>query len=74
MLDLYQALVDWPWQVCGMQEFLFQCPITGDKVQGSVDENSAVAFPFYAAVECSACQRVHLVDPRTSKVVGEDED
>ncbi len=28
----------------------------------------------YEAVECHACRRVHLVNPKTSKVLGEDDD
>ncbi len=52
--------------------FVYQCPMTGYKVQGFVaddpTENDETAF---LPVTCTICARVHLVDPKTGKVAGE---
>jgi hypothetical protein len=53
-----------------MAAFLFTCPNTGMNVHAwATDE--VVAFQYFEAVECTACKRVHLVDPRTGRIVGE---
>ena len=55
--------------------FVFRCPNTGKNVQGWVadDPSEREAWSF-EAVTCTACTRVHFVDPRTGKMLGEDED
>jgi hypothetical protein len=56
-----------------MATFLFRCPTTGFRVQGylpgEVGEDES-----YEAVNCVACARVHLVNPKTGKVLGQDDD
>ncbi len=52
-----------------MGAFMFVCPATGLKIQGFASDEPP-AFDHYEAVECPACRRVHLVDPRTGKVAG----
>jgi hypothetical protein len=52
--------------------FIYKCPNTGLNVQGFVaddpdDDRS------YQPVACIACRDVHLVNPRTGKLVGEDD-
>jgi hypothetical protein len=55
--------------------FVFRCPNTGLNVQGWVAEDpSEPASEAYEAVTCTACARVHLVDPRTGKILGSAED
>jgi len=55
--------------------FVFRCPNTGKNVQGWVAEDpSEREAGSFEAVTCTACTRVHLVDPRTGKMLGEDED
>jgi hypothetical protein len=57
-----------------MATVIYQCPTTGQKVQtwfsddGSEDDDDT-----YETVTCMACQRVHLVSPRTGKTVGGEE-
>jgi len=55
--------------------FVFRCPNTGLNVQGWVAENpSEPKSEAYEAVTCTACARVHLVEPRTGKILGSAED
>jgi hypothetical protein len=43
--------------------FIYRCPTTGLNVQGLAEDH-------YQAVQCLACQGVHLVNPATSNVLG----
>ena len=52
-----------------MGTFTFICPVTGMACHGWT-EDEPPAFDYYEAVECVACQRVHLIDPRSGKVAG----
>ncbi|MFY9837743.1 MAG: hypothetical protein WAK55_15005 [Xanthobacteraceae bacterium] len=55
--------------------FVFRCPNTGLNVQGWVADNpSEPESEAYEAVTCTACARVHLVDPRTGRILGSEED
>jgi hypothetical protein len=55
--------------------FVFRCPNTGLNVQGWIAENpSDPESEAYEAVTCTACARVHLVDPRTGKILVSEED
>jgi hypothetical protein len=53
-----------------MDLFLFTCPIIGMKVQGWTAETPATNDNF-EAIQCTACQHVHLVNPVTGRVAGE---
>ena len=58
-----------------MATFVFRCPKTALRVQGWIaDDPDQRASEGYEAVTCTVCTSVHLVDPKTGKVVGEDED
>jgi hypothetical protein len=57
-----------------MPAILFHCPNTGLRVQGWI-----VDYPIaqhekdhegYEPVTCPACERVHLVNPKTGEVLG----
>ena len=53
--------------------FLYRCPNTGQTVQGwSADEMPD--DDVYELVTCLACTQVHLVNLKTGKVLGEEED
>lgn len=52
-----------------MPAFLFLCPLTGLNVQGWMAEEP-IAAGQYESVECTACRRLHLIDPRTGRVAG----
>jgi hypothetical protein len=57
-----------------MAPFLFRCPTTGQLVQGwladdpSADDGDGV----YETMTCLACNRTHLVNRTTRKVLGVD--
>lgn len=56
-----------------MTTFVFRCPRTGFNVQGfTAGDNDEPDEAL--AITCIACQRVHLVNQTTGKVVGEDDD
>ena len=58
-----------------MATFLYRCPITGLNVQGWVaDDPSERDEHSYEPVSCHACRRVHLVNPKTGKVLGTDDE
>ena len=52
-----------------MREYIFICPNSGLSVQGWAAE-SPLAADYYEAVQCGACNGVHLVNPRSGKVAG----
>jgi hypothetical protein len=53
-----------------MPTFLYRCPIMKLNVQGWVaDDPADSGDDHYVAVQCHACGRVHLVNPKTGKVV-----
>ena len=52
--------------------YLFRCPIAGSDVQGFLVEDAPSDNPnSYTSVRCLACGRMHLVNLRTGKTVGE---
>jgi hypothetical protein len=57
-----------------MPVFLFRCPSTGLLVQGWLadDPSEASDDDAYEAVSCTACTRVHLVNPKTGVVLGDE--
>jgi hypothetical protein len=51
--------------------FLYRCPVTGHQVQGFIADNPTEKNGnVYEAFDCPICRRIHLVDPATGKVVG----
>jgi hypothetical protein len=57
-----------------MATFIYRCPATGYNVQGWVADEGDPDDDANLPVKCLACQRVHLVNPRTRKVIGADEE
>jgi hypothetical protein len=51
---------------------LFLCPNTGDCVQGWFADNGSEDSETYEAITCLACRQVHMINPRTGKVLGTD--
>ena len=50
---------------------LFDCPQTGQKVQGLLAEQiSGTNETRYESVSCLACSGVHFIDPVNGKVLG----
>ena len=55
-----------------MGNFLFTCPSTKLNVQHWWDEDDAAAPDNeYEAVTCKACARLHLINRKTGKVLGQ---
>jgi hypothetical protein len=56
-----------------MAPFIYRCPNTGFHVQGWFpdDEESERAGNVFVGVACLACGVVHLVNPKTGKMAGE---
>jgi hypothetical protein len=59
-----------------MATFLYRCPTTGRNVQVWVAEevNSDNGDNVYETLLCLACNRHHVVNPSTGKVLGADND
>jgi len=51
--------------------FLFTCPRTNLKVQHWLDDDEDVPETEYEAVQCPACSRLHLINRKTGKLLGE---
>jgi len=57
-----------------MGAFLYRCPNTGLRAQGWVaDDPTERDDNAYQPVTCLICPRIHLVDPKTGKVLGSDD-
>jgi hypothetical protein len=55
--------------------FVFRCPNTGFNVQGWVANDPAEGkAEVYESIACTICRQVHLVSPRTGKVLGTNKD
>ncbi len=55
-----------------MAPFIYRCPAMGLNVQGWVadDPTEKDGQEVFEALTCTACRQVHLVDPKTGKVLG----
>jgi hypothetical protein len=54
-----------------MAPFLYRCPNTGLNVQGWVaDDPTERDKETYETVTCTACTRLHVVNPSTGRVLG----
>ena len=55
--------------------FTYRCPNTGKNVHGwtaeAIPEDPAEST--YVSTQCPACSRVHLIDPATGSVLGDDQ-
>ncbi len=57
-----------------MPPFLYRCPNIGRRVQGFVAEEVSDDADTYESITCLACQQVHLVNPATGKIVGQEDE
>lgn len=57
-----------------MPTFLYRCPNTGFRVQGYAPDDTEDRGDLYDAVTCAACGGVHLVNAKTGKVLGRDDE
>jgi hypothetical protein len=58
------------------QPFIFRCPTTGQRVQGlsELDDDTSDSRRRYEGVLCLACQKVHIVNPATGRLLSEEAD
>jgi len=55
-----------------MSNFVFSCPSTNLNVQHWRDDDDEVALDHeYEGVMCKACGRLHLINRKTGKVLGQ---
>ena len=52
-----------------MPSILFKCPFTRELVTGWVADDPADSDTF-ETIKCLSCARVHVVNPKTGKVLG----
>jgi hypothetical protein len=56
-----------------MSTFVYRCPITGFRVQGWVPGHPTEGKGHqFEGITCSICKRIHLVDPKTGNLLGEE--
>ena len=57
-----------------MANFLFTCPSTNLNVQHwRDDDDEDVSDNEYEAITCKACARLHLINRKTGKVLGQED-
>jgi hypothetical protein len=55
-----------------MSPFIYRCPNTGFRVQGYSPEQTSDDDGRYEAITCIMCRQIHLVNPATGQVLGQD--
>jgi hypothetical protein len=53
-----------------MPPFLYRCPNTSDNVQAWVADDPEDEDLTYVQVTCLACAQVHVVNPKSGRVLG----
>ena len=57
-----------------MAHFIFRCPTTDINVQHWLDEDQDISENEYEGIICPACTRLHLINRKTGKLLGEEEE
>jgi hypothetical protein len=57
-----------------MAPFIFKCPETWMNVQHWLDEDDDGPDNEYEGVTCAACTRLHFINRKTGKLLGQDEE
>jgi hypothetical protein len=57
-----------------MAAFIFRCPRTDMNVQGYIADDPTEDTSEYLPIECLVCRGVHLVNPKTGKALGQNEE
>jgi hypothetical protein len=58
-----------------MVAIMFRCPNTGSQVQGWIAEDVTDAGEnTYESTSCHACGRMHWINPRTGRVIGQSDE
>jgi hypothetical protein len=56
-----------------MGHFIFRCPATGF-VQHQLDDDPDMSENEYEAIVCPACTKIHLVNRKLGKLLGQDDE
>ena len=54
-----------------MPPFIFRCPTTGFDVQHWTDDDEDAPQTEYEGIVCPICTRLHFVNPKTGKLLGQ---
>ena len=57
-----------------MAPFVFRCPASGLNVLHQVDDDPDIAENEYEGIMCPACTKMHLLNRKTGKVLGQDDE
>jgi hypothetical protein len=57
-----------------MAHFIFRCPSTNLNVQHETDDDPDISENEYVGIMCPACTKMHLLNRKTGKLLGEDDD
>jgi hypothetical protein len=57
-----------------MAHFVFTCPATSMNVQHWLDDDKDAPADEYRAVICPACTRLHFLNRKTGRLLGQDEE
>lgn len=57
-----------------MANSAFRCPATGLNVQYELDDDEGTPENQYEAITCLACTKIHLVNRKTGKLLGQDDE
>jgi hypothetical protein len=57
-----------------MAPFIFKCPETSMNVQHWLDDDEDAPDDEYESVSCPACLRLHFVNRKTGKILGQDQE
>jgi hypothetical protein len=57
-----------------MPHFIFKCPSTGLNVQEWIDDDDGASDNEFQGLTCPACARLHFLNRKTGKLLGEKEE
>jgi hypothetical protein len=57
-----------------MAHFIYRCPATSLNVQHQTDDDADISENEYVGIMCPACTKMHLLNRKTGKLLGEDDD
>jgi hypothetical protein len=71
-LALHHGLASQDRHILTMPPVVFTCPATFMNVQHSLDDDPDVPENEYEVITCLACTKLHLINRKTGKILGQD--
>jgi hypothetical protein len=71
-LALHHGLASQGRHILTMPPVVFTCPATLMNVQHSLDDDPDVPENEYEVITCLACTKLHLINRKTGKILGQD--